>query len=423
MKDLFDEKRCKKIQKRDKYTIYEVIRSMFLILANHFVKTPEFQRDLDPLKIDSIFKESNDNDFWFGTHGNIIIGCIEKEDKKLYYYNLDGQHRIEALKKCKNDFPINIQLIFFDSMLEMRKFFKSINQNSNFKIEYQICDDDNIQDIKIYTKKRLELVFGKAFLRNPNPSSNRYNIDEFIASIPNEIIKQLYEANEKEFDGGKFFCDLLIDDINKKGFKTFEKLSNKKLYHNQTDDAVFIHDFILALKNINWINYLLDEDAEIIIEPIRVLKPKIGKRMSNAVWNKYIGRDKAVGKCFDCKRDINIQHFECGHLKSHKNGGSTDLENLRPFCPECNRQLGSADFVEKSKKVVNEKIMKQVEKKLITAEDYEDEDEDDLENNNEFVNVKLESIEIKDSKNKQDKNVKNKKTKRDNKDNKDKDVI
>jgi hypothetical protein len=234
-------------------------------------------------------------------------------------------------------------------MLEMRNFFKSINQNSNFKIEYQVCDNDNIQDIKIYTKKKLELVFGKAFLRNPNPSSNRYNIDEFIASIPNEIIKQLYEANEQVFDGGKYFCDILINDINKKGFITFDKLPNKKLYHNETDNAVISHDFILALKNINWINYLLDEDEEIIIEPIRVLKPKITKKISNAVWNKYIGRDKANGQCFDCKRIINVQHFECGHLKSHKNGGQTDLENLRPFCPECNRQLGSADFIEKTK--------------------------------------------------------------------------
>jgi 5-methylcytosine-specific restriction endonuclease McrA len=101
--------------------------------------------------------------------------------------------------------------------------------------------------------------------------------------------------------------------------------------------------------------------------------------MSNAVWNKYIGRDKANGQCFDCKRVINVQHFECGHLKSHKNGGTTDLENLRPFCSECNRLLGSANFTEKSKKPsVDEKVIKEVEKKLNKEEDDDLEEEIDF---------------------------------------------
>jgi hypothetical protein len=346
MKDIFDENKCRVIDKHPKYKIYKVTQKLLISLLKHFIISPDFQRNIKKEKVDAIYNESNDNELWFNTHGNITLGVIEKEDKKVNYYILDGQHRIEALKSCKNIFDINVQLIFFDSIIDMKKYFKSINQNSNFEIEYQTTDTDYIQDIKVFLKKQLELHYNKAFCKNNITLGNRYNINEFVNLFDEEIIKLFYDSNEKEFDCGKYLYDTICD-INDDTLNSFDKLDNQNLYTNASDKSVFDHQFILCLKNVKWIDNLLDEDQEIIFEKIREKKPKITKKLSNAIWNKYIGKENAIGKCFSCKEKISIQHFECGHLISHKNGGPTTIENLRPFCPECNRQLGSANFLEK----------------------------------------------------------------------------
>jgi hypothetical protein len=343
MKDIFKENSCTSIDKHDQYITYKVSNRLLISLLRNFITSPDFQRNLNKDKIDTIFKESHDNEFWFKTHGNIILGAIEKEDNKINYYILDGQHRIEALKRCKNIFQINVQLIFFDSMIDMRNYFKSINQNSNFEIEYQTSDDDYINDIKVYIKKELQRDYLGVFCKTTESKGNRYHINEFVNQLDSDVVKMFYEGEEQEFDKGEFLYKTICD-INKEALDKFNKLPDKKMYHNAGDKSVLENKFILALKNIEWIDNLLDQDEEILFEPLRVKKPKITKKISNAVWNKYIGRDKANGQCYSCKQKISIQHFECGHLISHKNGGATDIENLRPFCPECNRQLGSSNF-------------------------------------------------------------------------------
>jgi hypothetical protein len=381
MKDIFEEKRCRVIDRHTskKYILYRCDRKLLIALLEYHLKIPNFQRNLNQDKIDSIFKESNDNEFWYATHGNIIVGVIKREDDKYDYNILDGQHRIQALKMCKNDFDVNILVIYFDSTINMKNFFKSINQNSNFEAEYQYSDDDYIQEIKIYIKHQLELVCPKAFrkITHSEAASNRYNINEFINLLDNKTIKEFYQSYEKEFDNGKLLFSVIYDHINKEAFELFEKLEDKRLYHNKVDNSVFDYDFILALKNIDWIDNLLDPDEEVIrIEKIREKKAKFTKKMRNAVWNKYIGKDKANGKCYDCKCDINIQHFECGHLISHKNGGTSDIDNLRPFCPQCNRQQGSANAEiskeDDDEKDDDEKVMKEVEKKLNRSDDIYD---------------------------------------------------
>ena len=60
------------------------------------------------------------------------------------------------------------------------------------------------------------------------------------------------------------------------------------------------------------------------------------------VWNKYIGQQIGIHKCFCCN-DINItqQSFECGHIISVANGGLDSVKNLRPICSLCNKSMGS----------------------------------------------------------------------------------
>ncbi len=76
-------------------------------------------------------------------------------------------------------------------------------------------------------------------------------------------------------------------------------------------------------------------------------KEKIPAAVRKIVWNTYIGKDNNVGKCLCCSaEDISNTNFECGHIKSEKNGGEVTIENLRPICGHCNKSIGGNNMDE-----------------------------------------------------------------------------
>ncbi len=76
----------------------------------------------------------------------------------------------------------------------------------------------------------------------------------------------------------------------------------------------------------------------------------INKGLRDAVWFKYIGGNKAKGKCYCCKiREIHITDFQVGHNKAVAKGGKNHINNLRPICGPCNRSMGTVS-IEKYRK-------------------------------------------------------------------------
>lgn len=82
-------------------------------------------------------------------------------------------------------------------------------------------------------------------------------------------------------------------------------------------------------------------------------KEKIPAAVRKIVWNTYIGKDNSAGKCLCCDaEEISSTNYECGHIKSEKNGGEVNIENLRPICGHCNKSIGGNnmdEFMEKYK--------------------------------------------------------------------------
>jgi hypothetical protein len=68
-------------------------------------------------------------------------------------------------------------------------------------------------------------------------------------------------------------------------------------------------------------------------------KKKIPKAVKDMVWYKYIGADKAEGKCYVCGRTIHITDFDLGHNKAKAKGGGDSIANLRPICRTCNTSM------------------------------------------------------------------------------------
>ena len=76
-------------------------------------------------------------------------------------------------------------------------------------------------------------------------------------------------------------------------------------------------------------------------------KEKIPAAVRKIVWNTYIGKDNSAGKCLCCDaEEISSTNFECGHIKSEKNGGEVNIENLRPICGHCNKSIGGNNMDE-----------------------------------------------------------------------------
>lgn len=82
-------------------------------------------------------------------------------------------------------------------------------------------------------------------------------------------------------------------------------------------------------------------------EQARKKKQTIPKNVRTIVWNHYIGSDIIKHKCLCCKKvAISNTSFEVGHVISEKNGGTHQIDNLRPICFACNHSMGTENMVD-----------------------------------------------------------------------------
>lgn len=52
------------------------------------------------------------------------------------------------------------------------------------------------------------------------------------------------------------------------------------------------------------------------------------------------------GRCFCCNSAITYSNHQSGHIISDRHGGKTSVDNLRPVCGSCNKNMGSANMYE-----------------------------------------------------------------------------
>ena len=67
----------------------------------------------------------------------------------------------------------------------------------------------------------------------------------------------------------------------------------------------------------------------------------------DSVWNHYIGEDINKHRCMCCKKVlISNRRFEVGHVLSVKEGGTDEINNLRPICSPCNHSMGTKNMID-----------------------------------------------------------------------------
>jgi 5-methylcytosine-specific restriction endonuclease McrA len=91
----------------------------------------------------------------------------------------------------------------------------------------------------------------------------------------------------------------------------------------------------------------IEEQKRIEKEEAKKKKQSIPKQVRVIVWNHYIGEDIIKHKCLCCKKvTITNTNFDVGHVLSEKNGGTHEINNLRPICGACNHSMGSENMID-----------------------------------------------------------------------------
>jgi len=101
-------------------------------------------------------------------------------------------------------------------------------------------------------------------------------------------------------------------------------------------------------KTIDTIAY---EQDPVIAEPIKYSKKQIPKAVKSHIWDHYIGRHINEHRCLCCKKAyIRNMDFVTGHVISESNGGTLEINNLRPICAVCNHGMGQMNMIDYVKK-------------------------------------------------------------------------
>lgn len=74
-------------------------------------------------------------------------------------------------------------------------------------------------------------------------------------------------------------------------------------------------------------------------------KKPISNLLKTEVWEKNCGK-KYESNCFVCNKMINVNSWECGHVKAEAKGGKLNVNNLKPICSECNKSMGTMNMIE-----------------------------------------------------------------------------
>jgi len=147
----------------------------------------------------------------------------------------------------------------------------------------------------------------------------------------------------------KYYLDQHVCKEKKKIENIVEKENKYKQLLTQNEQLVKENE---QLKKENEQLKMIKDKYKIFFDQIDDISDNISnerKQLSAAlrhkVWNKYIGQQFGIAKCFCCNEiEISQQSFECGHMISILNGGLDSVKNLRPICTRCNRSMGSTSM-------------------------------------------------------------------------------
>lgn len=335
--------------------IIKHIKKIDCILSKE-INIPDIQRKLDTNHVNEIYNFENEyyllhNEYCL--HGSISI-AINNNDIK---YLIDGQHRCAAYLKLMNDYPerhikLTIDYYYFNGNdNSLNQIYKMVNEHKeNFIVKCSIDKYKILNDIeKFYITN-----FNDYIKSSSKPHKPYFNLDTIKTELlESNILDILNITNSSELISkiislNKYYSTIENDKFKKWGVKNI--LSIKEKINDKSNK------YYLGIYTDEWIYRLIDmyqsnKDANEIEHLVMDFRMPINKALRKKVWSSYIGNlsNNEIlfnGKCYCCKELVSYDDFECGHIEPVTRGGKTELENLRPICRSCNRDMGTMNLEE-----------------------------------------------------------------------------
>jgi 5-methylcytosine-specific restriction endonuclease McrA len=160
---------------------------------------------------------------------------------------------------------------------------------------------------------------------------------------PKEEVKQKEEVKPNETEHSLEELEKQKNEIEKKMFEAIERQKQAAIERQKQAEIQRQQQEELEQQRLSEIEkQKQDEKAE-----LKRKKQSIPKNVRIIVWNHYIGEDIIKHRCLCCKKVvISNTNFEVGHVLSEKNGGTHEINNLRPICFACNHSMGAENMID-----------------------------------------------------------------------------
>ncbi len=312
-------------------------------------KIPEIQRTTNN---DNIQKMIEYQEQKYSQHKKYILFdaiCVAINKNSQSQYLIDGQHRVLVYKKLREKYPdrtleIFVSKLYYENEEDLNNIYKTINIRTNNPItNLEISDYEYLNNIN----KNFLIKFPQYIKTTKNPHRPHINIESINNyMLEKDFVKILKEKNISSTE----FCNKLEElnnyyDIlcrkNPDIFKEYnikdslgviQKIKDKpnKLYFGLYSNFEYLHRVMECfLENIQF---------DKMKHYSSTYRPKITIKLKQQVWKEYNGND-LNGKCFCCEDDLHYDEAEYGHNISVAKGGESILENLRPICRTCNKDM------------------------------------------------------------------------------------
>jgi 5-methylcytosine-specific restriction endonuclease McrA len=287
---------------------------------------PNVQRLVDTHHVNDIMSYQID---YYKKYARFNFGSpfiVGELDKKLYL--LDGHHRMASIKRLLGFFKditnqeIVYQLHQVKTKNELKEYFSAICHNmpiEEWHLDILNIRDDEEQDIQLVRKERADAIVIRFSQRFPNilrttnrPVRPNIKREDFYRSIIDD--PELLRVSED-----KYFRAII-----KRNEKCRDKFDHTK-FAKTTCVKFERSGCFLSLENY------------------KVRKVAIPKHIRSAVWDRLFG-NRTIGKCLTCNGELNVHHYEVGHVISEANGGTLELDNLTVQCSMCNKSMGKRDL-------------------------------------------------------------------------------
>lgn len=335
-------------------TIFITFQEIFQ-LELHKTPVPEIQVSLNETKVENIVKTWLQKPHYILTERPIIIGVIKvDDDDDVEFYLLDGQHRMHSAYDIYKNHNTNNQMkctfVELEDNHEMEELFVIVNDDS--KKNNYFCKSDKFERKLINNFKEIIKNKYKDCYRNKSrKDSHIMSVSEFIENIvDNEIFKD-FEVLPN--------IDFFITKLEKCHNEYFNKLNYLELkdhpdaFYPEEQQIIKNNKNCMFFKNNNFREAFSDFLSEKIMNVkhnYKKMRESITSKFKKDVWKKHYDSAK-IGKCpvVLCKNTMSQKDFMCGYLQSFKNGGCISLDNIKPICEKCNKEMNGMNWIDYEK--------------------------------------------------------------------------